>query len=784
MDAEQENPSVSEAGFDRLRAQEALKMSEGFLRSIFDATPAGLCLLSDRVHLKVNKTFCRLTGYSEEELIGKGTRMMYPDETEYERVGRELYGRLKTEGQESTEARLKRKDGRLIDVLLSASPFNPDDLSAGTSVAILDITERKKAEIALRESEQRFSKAFRSSPAPIAITEFDTGKYLAANERYETLVGLKAAELIGRDFRDLGIGPSGRAVAEITDELRRTGTVRERPAQIVTKSGARREILWSAEKIELGEREAILSIMLDVTESLKNQEALIRNQKVLQSIFEATPIGLALTVDAVVRKANAALARILGYQENELVGKRLEGFFADAKDFKRMFDDLTIQMRRTGSGTAETRLLRKDGAGVDVTVRIGPVDKQDSSAGYAFALLDITERKRIEAEKASLEERLLHAQKMESIGRLAGGVAHDFNNLLTAIIGNTDMAMDLLEREGKPRALLAQALKAADGAANLTKQLLAFSHKQVVELQTVDLNGVLEGIKKMIRSLASENVELEWKPFYGLCPIKADPGQIEQVAMNLAVNARDAMPAGGRLAISTRNECLDEESCRSKPGLSPGEYAALEISDTGSGMPKETMDHLFEPFFTTKAKGLGTGLGLATVYGIVKQLGGAVLVDSVVGRGSVFTCYFPVSVDAPAAFSDGSPRGDMPRGKETILIVEDNPQVLDFSRDALMGLGYTVMTAMSGEEGAAISGAYDGPIDLLLTDIILPAMNGRQTSERIAKARPGMKTIYSSGYTAEVIDKQGILEEGLNFLPKPFAARELALKVRSVLDAI
>jgi two-component system, cell cycle sensor histidine kinase and response regulator CckA len=772
---------------DRLSSENELRREEGLLRGIFDSTPAGLCLLSERSFVKVNRTLCSIFGYSEEELLGKSTRMLYPDAGEFDRVGRELYGRLASERQVSLESRLTGKDGGSIDALLCASPIDTENPGAGIALAVLDISDRKRAEATLRESESRLSEIQQLVQLGNWSWDVKTGDVEWSPEVYR-IFGLDPGAFTPNIDSILALSPPeersrGQELIRRAVESRGKGSYEQHFLRPDGSTGCYASSFQGKYGAD-GELMTLVGTVLDISVQKKSEEALRASEEKYRALVDNMQDAVFRCDQAgTILYASPSAARMLGcVTADSMVGLGLP------RDFGLSGDDgrgVIEALGDTGKLTRyEARLrTRDDGRPVDVLMDCQFFrDRAGGVIGFECVCADVTERRRMEADRAKLEQMYLQSQRMESIGRLAGGIAHDFNNLLTAIIGNTDMAMDLLEREGKPRALLAQALKAADGAANLTKQLLAFSRKQVVELRTLDLNDAVEGIKKMVTSLLGENVEFVFTPSYSLHPVRADQGQLEQVIMNLAVNARDAMPAGGRLSISTKNASLFESDCRGLDGLKPGDYATMVVSDTGSGMTEEIMNHLFEPFFTTKAKGSGTGLGLATVYGIVKQFGGGVNVESEVGRGTTFTFYLPASPDEIAGQREAIARGESPRGSETILLVEDNAQVLEFGRDALMGLGYTVMTAFTGEEGAAIAGAYDGPIDLLVTDIILPGINGRQTAQRISKDRPAMKTIYTSGYTAEVIDTQGILEEGLNFLPKPFNARELAIKARSVLD--
>jgi len=395
---------------------------------------------------------------------------------------------------------------------------------------------------------------------------------------------------------------------------------------------------------------------------------------------------------------------------------------------------------------------------------------------------DITDRKNQEKEKAKLQDLLLQAQKMESIGTLAGGVAHDFNNLLTAILGTTELAMMDLDSSDPMYEQFSIINQAARNAAELTQQLLAFSRKQVINPKVVALNRIIEKMHGMLARLICENIFLRTITQPDLPHIKIDPAQIQQIIINLATNARDAMPGGGTLTIETANIVLDDVYCNRHSYPNRGEHVMLCVTDTGSGIEKEVLGNIFDPFFTTKGLGHGTGLGLATVYGAVKQNGGTIDVYSEPGKGTCFKLFFPCVPDAPEDNSLPQKAEKLIGGSETILLVEDNPMALNFSLKAVKRLGYQVLSATSGEDAVELSATFAGNIHLLMTDVILPGMNGRTLADTLKKERPDMKVLYNSGYTENAIVSQGVLHTGLNFIAKPFSTFVLAGKIREILD--
>jgi two-component system, cell cycle sensor histidine kinase and response regulator CckA len=402
--------------------------------------------------------------------------------------------------------------------------------------------------------------------------------------------------------------------------------------------------------------------------------------------------------------------------------------------------------------------------------------------GIVVTIRDITERIHAEEHRTHLEGQLQQASKMESIGRLAGGVAHDFNNLLTAVIGNADLLGDEIPREGAAREALDEIIKASSSAASLTRQLLAFSRRQIIEPRVVALNDLIAPMHKMLSRLIGEDIELRTVLGPGAGTARVDPGLVEQIVVNLCVNARDAMPGGGTLFIETSRAVIGPQDDARHPLAAAGEYALLTVADTGMGMSPEVRQHIFEPFFTTKPQGKGTGLGLATVYGAVRQSDGHIEVDSVPGRGTRFRIYFPI-VHSPAdemPVKDGSV--EVPGGRETILLVEDERFVRDLAIRTLTRLGYQVMHAVTAEDALALARSRQDPVHLLLTDVVLPGMNGRQLAAELAACHPEARVLFSSGYTRDIIAQHGVLEDGISFLAKPYAMGELARRVRSALD--
>jgi len=497
-------------------------------------------------------------------------------------------------------------------------------------------------------------------------------------------------------------------------------------------------------------------------------------------LYDFAPVGyFNLDRGGVIRAVNVTGARFLGGERSALLEQNLDGFLSD--DTKAPFHDFLARVFGGSAQAACEVTLQREG-GEPVFLQVEAVASESGEDCRAM-IVDISELKRAEEQQSRLEEQLHQAQKMESVGRLAGGVAHDFNNMLSVIIGQANLALMDLDPGHPLFVTLEEIRKAAERSADLTRQLLAFARRQAVAPKVLDLNQTIGGMLTMLQRIIGENIKLVWQPGDELWPARVDPSQIDQILTNLCSNSRDSIPEVGRITIETRNCTVDESYSAHNAGFVPGEYVKLAVSDNGRGMDKEVQAHVFEPFYTTKGVGKGTGLGLATVFGAVKQNNGFINVYSEPGLGTTFTIYLPRHQEQavqpePAEAPARPPEG----GRETILLVEDEASVLNMARQILTRQGYTVLAANSPGEALRLAREHAGEVALLMTDVVMPEMSGRELANDLMSSYPRLKRLFMSGYTSDIIAHHGVIDEGVHFIQKPFTMADLAAKVRKVLD--
>ncbi|MGH7388003.1 MAG: PAS domain S-box protein [Candidatus Rokuibacteriota bacterium] len=602
---------------------------------------------------------------------------------------------------------------------------------------------------------------------------------LFANTALARMLGYDSPqELVGRDLRTLVV-PVERQRLEAIQAARDRGEPAPTRYEVegVRKDGSRVQVEVLASPVLWQSEPATMGTIVDVTERLRAEEALRESQRTLRAVIDAVPAMISAK-DRELRYVfmNRLQAQAHGVSADEAVGRTASELLG--RERAGPAEAIDREVIATGQPRQSYEEQHRDAQGgltSWLTTKVPLRDGAGRIVSVVTIAVDITERKR-------LEEELRQAQKMEGVGRLAGSVAHDFNNLLMVITGRTQLLLaraaagDLFHRE------LAVIHQAAERGASLTRQLLAFSRRQVLQPKILDIHGVLADLEPILRRLLGETIDLVIRPAAARATIEADRGQLEQVVLNLVVNARDAMPRGGQLTLETASLHVDEDAAGIARGSGPGDYVLLAVRDTGHGMTAETRTHIFEPFFTTKAPGKGTGLGLATVYGIVKQSGGFVTVESEVDRGTVFRIYLPVAEPTSAATAD-EPMAAATRGSETVLLVEDDPDVREVVRDVLAEAGYTVLEVSGPDEAVGLSTRFPGALHLLLTDVVMAGMSGGELAERIMTMRPGIKVLYMSGYTDDDIVRHGVQARGIPLLHKPFSTGVLARAVRQVLDA-
>lgn len=778
---------------ERKEAERALRASQEMFSKAFQSSPEpmGILTLPEWKFLDVNKATCDLMGYSREEIIGHTGRDMsmaslsgIEDEKLLQALAR---GEFRNEQLE-----LRVKSGEIRTVLTSLELVE----IAGQACILAqgrDVTEHRRAEEALRESDRRYRDFISHStegvwrvefekPIPTHLPEdqaleriLEDGYIAECNDGLARIFGRASREEITgkrlgefpRPFGDQWLGSVQSAV---------TGGWKNRIVEFraIDRLGQVRYLQRTEVPIiENNLLTRVWGMTRDVTDIRRAEEALRTSEERYRLLFERSLAGVVrTTLDGKVLECNEAFARIQGYESREeILSANVRDFYLEKSDGTALTDLLEQHPMVIGE---EFHARRKDGTPAWMMVSASLIDDEREGTTILATAFDITQWK-------ELGEQLRQSQKMEAVGRLAGGVAHDFNNMLQIINGYSELVIDELPPQDPVQAHMHEIKSNVERAAGLTRQLLAFSRQQVLAPRVLDLNMAIANLNKMLRRLIGEDIELEMVEGRPLGRVKADPGQIDQVIMNLAVNARDAMPRGGKLTIETDNVEIGDSYALGHFPMVPGSYVMIAVSDTGFGMNAETQARIFEPFFTTKEKGKGTGLGLATVYGIVKQSGGFIWVESEVGKGTTFKVFLPPVTEAPVSQERATVPAEV-QGTETILLVEDEEYVRSLVRKSLQSKGYTVLEASNGQDALRVAQEYRGSIHLLITDVVMPGMSGRELAECLMPLRQEMRTLYMSGYADDAILHHGVLDSGGALLQKPFTAEALAKKVRQILE--
>ncbi len=749
-------------------AEDRLSEEQRFTELVVQSMP-GLFYIFEKESAKFlrrNNNWRRLTGYSDGELETMTALDFFEEGKERDECAvcmQEVYD----SGIASMENNLLTKSGKKIPFYFT---WNRIDIKNNVYLLGMgiDVSERNWAV----EKASRYSRVIENSLNEIYIFDADSLHFIEVNHGARENLGYSMEELYDLTALDLNPEITKDAFEKLVAPLR---SGKREMVQFMTVHRRKDGSLYPVEvylQLMAIDTLVFIAIVLDITERKRKEE---ERERLMLAIDQAAEIIVITGADGIIQYVNPAFERITGYTREEVIGRSprlLKSGKHDQNFYSNMWDTLTR------GETWRGRLInkKKDGSLYTEEAVISPVrDASGKIVCFVAAMRDVTSEIR-------LEDQLRHALKMEAVGQLAGGVAHDFNNLLTVILGHGNLALLSLEKDHSAAASLEQIIKAGDLAATLTRQLLAFSRRQVLEMVDLNLNVVINDLMKMIRRVLGEHITLDVITGHNLGTVRADRGQMEQILMNLCVNARDAMLKGGKITIETENVLIDESYCSSHPLAERGRYVLLSVTDTGSGMDEETLNHVFEPFFTTKGIGEGIGLGLSTVYGIIKQHNGMVNVYSEVGKGSTFKIYLP-QVERSASSVGTKIEGQTPGGIETILLAEDDSGVRKLSKTILENAGYNVLTAVDGKEAKCIFDENADTIDMALLDVVMPNLGGRDVYEHIMKKRPQMRVLFASGYSMNAIHTNFVLDEGLQLIQKPYNAVTLLRRVREILDS-
>ena len=766
---------------ERKRAEDKLQHLSRMQSVILDNSTVGIALVRNRAFEWVNPRIAELFGLPLERLRGASTRLIYPDDATYARMGAAAYPLL-AQGQKATlETEMVKSDGSPFWCRLEGKALDPSH-PFDTSIWIFeDVTERKRTEEALQQLSRTQTAILDNSTVGIALVRNRAFEWV--NPRMAELFRFPLERLQGSPTRL--IYPDDAAYQRITDlyPLLARGEKLSLELELLRGDGSRFWCRLGGKAVDPAHPlDGTIWIAEDFTERKRAEEALRDSEERFRTLVDHAPEGIFVHADGIVLYANPAMVRLFGASGlQDLVDADFFRWFPP--EFHDTIRERIHLQRETGAPAPPMAIecLRLDGSRIPVETVAVPFRFQDRAAHLVF-VRDITARHKAEAQREILQTQLQQAQKMDSVGRLAGGVAHDFNNMLGVILGHAELALAQIDPSLPFFSDLQEIQKAAARSTDLTRQLLAFARKQTVAPKILDLNETVEGMLKMLRRLIGENIDLAWHPGKNPDRIQIDPSQIDQILANLCVNARDAIGETGMITIETDNAAFDDEYCAAHPGFTPGAFVVLAVSDNGCGMDSDTLLHLFEPFFTTKKVGEGTGLGLATVYGVVKQNQGFINVYSEMGQGTTFKIYLPRHAPADSPAPPPPPKNTISRGSETVLLVEDEPLLLNMTRMMLEHAGYHVLSATSPAEALRLAEQHADHIHLLMTDVVMPEMNGRELARALHVRHPRLKRLFMSGYTANVIAHHGILDPGVHFIQKPFSTSDLAAKIREVLD--
>jgi PAS domain S-box-containing protein len=765
--------------------------NELMFQAVFDQSSEFIQLLSiEGRQLDANTAALNFIGLEKDDLIGK-----FFWETPWWSHSQELQEQIRSAVAKAAKGQLARfeamhpsADGnpRIVDFCIKPAMDQKGNVAFLISEG-RDITDRKRTEVALRRSDTELRSFIERSPFGVFRSSIEQDRFLEANPALVDMLGYDSAEDLCFASLSENIFSDPQDRLHVLHLLLKEGSVYGLEMQFRKRAGETITVSLNGRLVQdsLTGDLVIEGTVEDISDRKRAEQALRESEEHFRQVVETTPVGIYIVTDGLLRYLNpAALAMFGAESPGQIIGKGyLEVIHADSQPFVRERARIVAEAKRAVP-LFEERLLRLDGTIFDGEATAIPFVFERRDGALVF-VRDVTETKREGHERRELEQRLRHAQKMEAVGRLAGGIAHDFNNLLMVIQSCAEMAQRGLPAHDPMRKNIREIMKAAERAASLTGQLLAFSRKQINSPIVLDLLSLVKETARMLKRLIGEDIELRVEMGELLWAIEADSDQIVQVLMNLCLNSRDAMPQGGTLAIAIENINIDERTIGDHPYVVPGEYVKITVTDTGTGITKEKQENIFEPFFTTKDVGEGTGLGLATVYGIVKQNGGYVWVDSELGRGACFTICLPRAsstvVYQTTMNHDARLARAHPTGTDILLVAEDEDALRESICSYLRTLGYTVFSAGSGQEALSLA-SQQTRIDLLITDVVMPKMSGTKLSQLLASVYPGLKTLYMSGYTEDEVLRRGIHGHRAQFLQKPFNLNTLARKVRETFE--
>jgi PAS domain S-box-containing protein len=766
------------------RADRALLELNANLQALINAMP-DLIVFKDVQgrHLVVNKAVEEYTGLKREALVGKtNEEVLPPDLAAFCRTSDEAA--LGSPRPTQTEEQATGSDGekKFLDTIKAPIHDAQGKLVGLVSVS-RDITGRKRMEEKLKESEQQYRALFEGSPDAIFIADPETGVIIDANPAAGRLLGRRQEEIIGLHQTRLHPPWKDQLSREVFQqhirETNQRGVTHLLESSVMRSDGTEVPVEILAQSVVIKGKQVLLGVFRDVTERRKMEEALRKSEKFVRDILETVDEGfVVIGRDYRIVSANKAYLDQVKMPLEEVIGMHCyEISHRIDKPCHESGEECSVKHTFDTGEPHRALHIHQDREKNPIYVETKSYPLKDAWGNTASAIEIINNT----TEKKRLEEQLRHAQKMEAVGQLAGGIAHDFNNILTAITGYGSLMLRKMAGDDPSKNYLQQILDSAQRAASLTQGLLAFSRKQVISPKPAQVNKIIENVEKLLRRLIGEDVELEVALAAEDLTVMADSGQIEQVLVNLATNARDAMSDGGRLTIRTESAVLDGEFVKMHGYGNPGRYACVSVTDTGTGMDKQTRERIFEPFYTTKEVGKGTGLGLSIAYGIVKQHNGHITCYSEPGNGATFKIYLPL-IKREAPRMETEVLHPVAGGTETVLIAEDDATVRALVKEVLLQSGYNVIEAADGEDAIGRFAGHRDSIRLLILDVIMPKKNGREVYEEIRKDRPDIKVIFTSGYTADIINKKGVPEENLNFISKPVSPAELLRKVREAID--